>query len=368
MLLSYEDACFYKLLLQCGFKEEVLKWIDDIAYNNETLEGIYLDLVCAKDNINELISCLHNYIVDKQIDEKKLCNKLREFVKDEYKDGKLSLKEVSECLYGFAVAMERTFENDWLSFSIIGEYYDLAVDGIINGPKFQLFVEKYLETGEDINSDLLWKNTKITIKDIIKNEKQQMNSIRYKINYIFVPIFLFVAASIIITNSILLSIDEEKYTPLCIVLFSIFGLIILAMIISVPFITKKELKLEMEKYDFTIQKDQKEECSVESLEGIKFIFKETELVINNIIYKYDDFNINIYTLNTLRTIRINLEFVFKKSDNFVYWNIRLNNDLLNAVTKLNINITNKPLLEYIINNKEKAFKQILNYGYVRKMK
>ena len=38
MLLSYEEACFYYLLLKNGYVKEVDEWIDGIAYNNETLE------------------------------------------------------------------------------------------------------------------------------------------------------------------------------------------------------------------------------------------------------------------------------------------------------------------------------------------
>ena len=45
MLLSYEDACYYKLLMQAGFVDDVNKWINNIVNNNEILEGIYLDLV-----------------------------------------------------------------------------------------------------------------------------------------------------------------------------------------------------------------------------------------------------------------------------------------------------------------------------------
>ena len=46
MLISYDDAIFYKLLLHTGFIKEVYKWIDDIAYNNETLEDCLI-----KDNL-----------------------------------------------------------------------------------------------------------------------------------------------------------------------------------------------------------------------------------------------------------------------------------------------------------------------------
>ena len=65
MLLSYEEACFYYLLLKTGYTKEVDEWIDGIAYNNETLEDINLELVYKQSNTNELISCLYNYINDK---------------------------------------------------------------------------------------------------------------------------------------------------------------------------------------------------------------------------------------------------------------------------------------------------------------
>ena len=38
MILLYEDACYYKLLLQGGFCKEVNEWIDNISTNDDVLE------------------------------------------------------------------------------------------------------------------------------------------------------------------------------------------------------------------------------------------------------------------------------------------------------------------------------------------
>ena len=43
MYITYEEAYFYKLLLENRFVGEVDQWIDNIAVNNDTLEGINLD-------------------------------------------------------------------------------------------------------------------------------------------------------------------------------------------------------------------------------------------------------------------------------------------------------------------------------------
>ena len=82
MILLYEDACYYKLLLQGGFCKEVNEWIDNIATNIDVLEGIYLDLVCNQNNLSKLISCLHSYIGNNKIDDKGLCDRLRLFIKE----------------------------------------------------------------------------------------------------------------------------------------------------------------------------------------------------------------------------------------------------------------------------------------------
>ena len=68
MELSYLDAYYYMLLLEVGFKEDVNNWINLIAEEKNSLDGIYLDLVCNLGDNNKVISCLHNYIGEKEVE------------------------------------------------------------------------------------------------------------------------------------------------------------------------------------------------------------------------------------------------------------------------------------------------------------
>lgn len=43
----------------------------------------------------------------------------------------------------------------------------------------------------------------------------------------------------------------------------------------------------------------------------------------------------------------------------------MDNDLLNVIVNYNLQIKNKKVLDYIINDKEKAFKEILSHGQIR---
>ena len=80
-----------------------------------------------------------------------------------------------------------------------------------------------------------------------------MSPIRRTINYVVVPIILAITVAIMTTMIVLMSIDENKYVIEFLVLFGVIILIIAALLISVPFTRKKEVAIELEKYDFDVK-------------------------------------------------------------------------------------------------------------------
>ena len=62
VMLSCEDALFYKTLARCGFIKEVDELIDNIINDNELLEGLYLDLAYCFGDINKIISTKFLYM------------------------------------------------------------------------------------------------------------------------------------------------------------------------------------------------------------------------------------------------------------------------------------------------------------------
>ena len=156
-MLSYEDAYFYKLILQCGFYEEVNEWIDSIAVVNDSLEGIYLDLVCNQNNMNELISCLHSYIGDNKIDDKGLCDRLRLFVKEKIDKGEISYEEAANSLCGFAIKSEKWEEEPWKDFYMISVYGDYMDGGFFDVKDYHKIVIEFVNTGKLLHLDDYWK-------------------------------------------------------------------------------------------------------------------------------------------------------------------------------------------------------------------
>ena len=367
MPLSYDLACFYKLLLQAGYNKEVNSYINEIVSKNDELEGINLDLVCNLLDLNRLISVLHNYIGENKINKDLVCNMLREFIFKKYSLNEIALKDVAYSFMIFSNTMERDHGEYCNDFFIIGDYYHLVCDGIINIDKYTSIVSNYLKTGKSFDSDGFFNKREKTFKDLMLEEKKEMNPIRFKMNYIIVPIFLLFTIMCIAIILITLSINEEKYTPLAIVLFCAIGLFMLGLLVSIPFVRKKEIILEMGKYDFSLDNCNIDFYSIKSIEGEKFIFKKTGITIKGIEYPYDSFCNSLIIYRYLLTVKINIEFVLLlDNDTTIYYNIRLDNKLYNAIKKFDIEILPSGQLDYIVENTYDSFKQIYKYGYIKK--
>ena len=153
MISLYEDACYYKLLLQGGFCKEVNAWIDNIATNIDVLEGIYLDLVCNQNNLNELISCLHSYIGNNKIDDKGLCDRLRLFIKEKIDKGEISYEEAANSLCGFAIKSEKWEEEPWKDFYMISVYGDYMDGGFLDVKDYHKIVIEFVNTGILLHPD-----------------------------------------------------------------------------------------------------------------------------------------------------------------------------------------------------------------------
>ena len=162
MKISYDEAFYYKLLLQSGFNKEIDEFVNYIINNNEILDGINLDFVIAynlkENSLNEMISCLHNYINNNKIDNRYVCDKLRMLIKNKVDNNEITLEDAGSILSEFAYISEKKFEeyfNDLYDISIYMDYIDI---GFINKEKYFKIVKDYLDTGVLYKTNSFWKN------------------------------------------------------------------------------------------------------------------------------------------------------------------------------------------------------------------
>lgn len=187
MILSNEEACFYLLLLKNGYKKEVDEWIDNIAYNNETLEGIYLELVYNQSKINDLMSCLHNYIKYDEINDESICIKLRLFIKQKLDNNEITIEKAIDSLYGFLIKIDKISNEYWNDFYLIGIYSDYVDSSLLDKYEFYALVKAYLNSGNKFGYEDFWKQRKLKYEKnkLIKEDKEKLKEKnKQKINYL----------------------------------------------------------------------------------------------------------------------------------------------------------------------------------------
>lgn len=213
--------------------------------------------------------------------------------------------------------------------------------------------------------------TKKSFLDLIRYEKKEMNPIRFKINYFFIPIWL----AIFFLNILLIVIIDAKNDSLSLTSYILLGIDILSLptiLSSIPFIRKKEVKLELDKYDFVNSNGDliyefEDEMSVKSINKIEFL--EDKILINNNELNYENCNCMIVTNNHLLRINVNLLFEIWDKNCYEYnISLKLDGKLIKLINDKQIKVLNKDIYDYIIHNKEKAFYQIIKYGSIRRTK
>lgn len=205
------------------------------------------------------------------------------------------------------------------------------------------------------------KEDEISLKQILLYEKAVMHPLNRLMTYFVTPIYLGIAFMLIIAFAVLMEIDDQKYfvLGLCLLaLLAIFSVILLSM---VPFIRKKVLRDELDSYDFNFSNlERKSEYEYSLDDGIIKFDKYGMYVEDNLFY-YNHLCISVITENYCHRVLIALRFALD-DENFIQ--ILLDKKALKMISDLQIPIQNENILNYILKNKENAFKQIYNKGYI----
>lgn len=200
------------------------------------------------------------------------------------------------------------------------------------------------------------------LSEHINLEDNHSNKIRFIMNYRIVPAYLIFSVVLLVAIGILMSIDEEKYTPVSIGLFIVIGIASIVLLASVPFIRKKEIESEINRYDFDTQNIELKDVYNFSNDEVSFCFDKNGMFVNESFYWYNHLKIFITTSNSLNRIWISTVF-FIDEDNFC--EIPLDGEIISMIYAFNMNLENPELLKYIIEHKEDAFTKIYKLGTLK---
>ena len=282
--------------------------------------------------------------------------------------------------------------------------------------------------------------------DRLREEYKILNPVRRIVHYIIAPVYSTTVIILAVVSIILRLIDEYRFVVPCTVMTSLIILSSVAIFICLSIVRKKELALELKRYDFDLKSAEPKEQYVfekdelietfavekspfDDLNGNSAVFSgmaglnellngygidranaqmnnqyydynvgigvndysehavftnfyakscgENEvgifsaydvtvdrygIILNGYRLDFDKSRAEITSYNFLFHVEIYLGLFFEDSD--VSIELKLDKDVLAMISKFNINVENRDVLDFILHHKQDAFKEILKRGRI----
>ena len=149
--MKLDDAYYHLLLMKSGLDDGYDPWLDGYLEEEDPLSDIVLNLVSCGSNLNETISCLNAYCgPEPEVDEGLLCDRLRNFLKDAYRSGQMSQREVVDAMHRIALAHGAPWDVEagiWDGFYYMEDRLELVDDGFASREVFDSAFQAFLDDG-----------------------------------------------------------------------------------------------------------------------------------------------------------------------------------------------------------------------------
>lgn len=131
--MPYEYAVYFKLLLLCGYNEDLQQYVDSALEEEDPLSDIILELSMTGQDDKKKLSVLNEYLLqvkDSDIDyDKAVFELVMSFLKKKYIEDVMSMKDITELMYRIAVHTDRYFDEPWSTMYLMWDYYYDAESG-----------------------------------------------------------------------------------------------------------------------------------------------------------------------------------------------------------------------------------------------
>jgi hypothetical protein len=149
--MTFEYATYFKLLLLCGYNDELQKYIDIALIEQNPISDIVLELSTSSSDDKKMLSALNEYLLqvkDTDIDyDKTVFELVMSFLKIKYIEESMPMADITRLMYKFAVYTERYFDEPWYTMYFMGDLFDDAESGYIDKNDFQRKFIAFLNEG-----------------------------------------------------------------------------------------------------------------------------------------------------------------------------------------------------------------------------
>lgn len=139
--MTYEYAVYFKLLLLCGYTDELEQYLDTALEEQDPLSDIVLELSFTGSDNGKKLLVLNEYILQVQdcdIDyDKSVFNLVMAFLKRKYIEDNMPMKSIVDLMYTIAEYTERYFYEPWNTMYLMDDLFSEAEAGYIDKDDFK---------------------------------------------------------------------------------------------------------------------------------------------------------------------------------------------------------------------------------------
>ena len=146
--MPYEYAVFFKLLLLCGYKADMERYLDTALVEQEPLSDIVLELSLARSDDKKQLSLLNEYLLqakDADIDyDQSVFELVMQFLKRIYTENAISMKDITNLMCRIAVHTDRYFDEPWFTMYIMSDLFCEIETGLVDKDVYQRKFDAFL--------------------------------------------------------------------------------------------------------------------------------------------------------------------------------------------------------------------------------
>lgn len=145
--MTYEYAEYLKLLLLCGYKDELQSYVDDALVKQDPLSEVVLALAAAGDSDKKLLSALNEYLQtnDEELDyDKTVFDFVMAFLKRKYTEDSMSMEEITDLMMRIAVHTDRYYDQPWNTMYLMGDYFYESEIGYIGKEQYSHMFDEFI--------------------------------------------------------------------------------------------------------------------------------------------------------------------------------------------------------------------------------
>lgn len=152
--MTRENAFYQRIKLLCGDWESYNEWLDTYLEIEDPLSDILIKLIDCRNDIKETLHQLNLYCLEKPFDEESVYNRLREELYNKYEQNQITKDGAVSALH--RISQNIPFGSDFQNYcNVLSDYYDLAINEIVNMKNFDDNFKKWLKNGGKIDWDTM---------------------------------------------------------------------------------------------------------------------------------------------------------------------------------------------------------------------